>query len=152
MVGHSEYSLIPAIVVSACHALCYCLGLCSDVPALSSWSSSTLNAVNFSGSTPCMPSIWILARLKPHEGTSGVPFMKSTTGADATAFSMALRTASERHLAWNGVMNRVGAKGREAGVAARVAARKAYERVSVLPVGSGRRSSLPRELHVLRTL
>jgi len=31
----------------------------------------------------------MLAREKPHCGISGVPFMKSTTGADATALSMA---------------------------------------------------------------
>jgi hypothetical protein len=72
-----------------------------------------------------MPKICMLALEKPHCGVSGVPFMNKTTGADATALSIALRTSSERSLAWNGVIKRVGAKGRVAGVLARVAARKA---------------------------
>lgn len=67
-----------------------------NAPALSSWSSNTLKAVNFSGSTPCMPKICMLALEKPHCGVSGVPFMKRTTGAEATALSIAERTSSER--------------------------------------------------------
>lgn len=39
-------------------------------------------------------------RLNPHCGVSGVPFMKSTTGAEATALSIALRTSSESSLVW----------------------------------------------------
>ncbi len=65
-------------------------------PALRSGSSSTLKAANLAGSTPCRPSTWMLAREKPHWGVSGVPFMKRTTGADATARSMACRVSSER--------------------------------------------------------
>jgi hypothetical protein len=42
----------------------------------------------------------MLAREKPHWGVSGVPFMKRTTGAEATALSMAWRTASERSRRW----------------------------------------------------
>jgi hypothetical protein len=138
MVGHSEYSLIPAIHTSACNGLVPhrlqppAAHLVSHIPALRSWSSSTLNAVNFSGSTPCMPRICMLARENPHCGVSGVPFMNKTTGADATALSIAPRTSSESSRAWNGVMNRVGAKGRDAGVLARVAARKAYHSISIL--------------------
>lgn len=37
----------------------------------------------------------MLAREKPHWGVSGVPFMKSTTGAEPTALSMAWRVESE---------------------------------------------------------
>ena len=64
-------------------------------PCRNSGSSSTLNAANLAGSTPCRPSTWTLAREKPHCGASGVPFMKSTTGAAATALSIACRVASE---------------------------------------------------------
>lgn len=71
-----------------------------NVPCRKSWSSNTLYAANFSGSTPCRPSTWMLAREKPHWGVSGVPFMKRTTGADPTALSMAWRTASERRRRW----------------------------------------------------
>lgn len=66
----------------------------------------------------------MLALEKPHCGVSGVPFMKRTTGAEATALSIAVRTSSERSRAWKGVRNRVAAKGRA--VLARVAARKAF--------------------------
>ena len=52
--------------------------------------------------------------------------MNKTTGADATALSIAFRTSFDSSRAWKGVMNRVGLKGRDAGVLARVAARKAY--------------------------
>lgn len=38
----------------------------------------------------------MLARENPHCGVSGVPFMNSTTGAEATALSIAARVASER--------------------------------------------------------
>lgn len=64
-----------------------------DIPLLNSSSSRTLNAVNLEGSTPWRPKIWIVVRLKPHWGVSGVPFMNSTTGADATALSIAARTS-----------------------------------------------------------
>jgi hypothetical protein len=37
----------------------------------------------------------MLAREKPHWGVSGVPFMNSTTGDEATALSMACRVVSE---------------------------------------------------------
>lgn len=47
-----------------------------------------------------MPKIWMLAREKPHCGVSGVPFMKSTTGADATALSIAARVSEERQAFW----------------------------------------------------
>jgi hypothetical protein len=46
----------------------------------------------------------MLAREKPHCGVSGVPFMKRTTGADPTAFSIALRVSAERKRAAIGVM------------------------------------------------
>ncbi len=70
----------------------------SLVPDLKSSSSSTLNAVNFAGSTPCMPSICIDVLEKPHCGVSGVPFMKSTTGADPTALSIAVLTSCDKSL------------------------------------------------------
>jgi len=35
----------------------------------------------------------MVVRLKPHWGVSGVPFMNSTTGAEATALSIAARTS-----------------------------------------------------------
>src|SRR5271154_6669692 len=70
------------------------------IPDLSSLSSSTLNAVNFAGSTPCIPSIWIDVLEKPHWGVSGVPFMKRTTGAEATALSIAVRTSCDRRRVW----------------------------------------------------
>lgn len=73
----------------------------------------------------------MLALLKPQAGVSGVPFMNSTTGADATALSIAPRTSLESSRAWNGVMNRVGAKGRDAGVLVGVAARKACCCISI---------------------
>ena len=38
----------------------------------------------------------MLAREKPHCGRSGVPFMNSTTGAEATALSIAVRISVER--------------------------------------------------------
>lgn len=72
-------------------------------PDLNSSSSSTLKAVNFAGLTPCMPRIWMLAREKPHCGVSGVPFMKSTTGAEATALSMAVRVSVEMKDFWRAV-------------------------------------------------
>jgi len=46
----------------------------------------------------------MLARENPHCGVSGVPFMKSTTGADPTAFSMAVFVSLERKRAARGVM------------------------------------------------
>lgn len=54
----------------------------------------------------------MLAREKPHCGVSGVPFMKRTTGAEATALSMADRVSDEMRRAdgsWNaGRWNAVG--------------------------------------------
>lgn len=38
----------------------------------------------------------MLALEKPHCGVSGVPFMNSTTGAEATALSIACLVASDR--------------------------------------------------------
>ena len=61
----------------------------------------------------------MLALENPHCGVSGVPFMNRTTGAEATALSIAPRTSFDRSRAWNGVMKRVGAKGRVVGVLAR---------------------------------
>ena len=52
------------------------------------------------GSTPCKPKIWILAREKPHCGVSGVPFIKSTTGAVDTALSIADLVSSDSSRAW----------------------------------------------------
>jgi hypothetical protein len=72
----------------------------SHIPDLSSSSSSTLNAVNFCGLTPWRPRIWMAAREKPHCGVSGVPFMNSTTGAEATALSIAVRTSVDRKDFW----------------------------------------------------
>jgi hypothetical protein len=69
--------------------------LALHIPLLRSWSSSTLKAVNLAGSTPCRPSIWMLVLEKPHWGVSGVPFIKRTTGAEATALSIAERTSCE---------------------------------------------------------
>jgi hypothetical protein len=40
------------------------------------------------------------AREKPHCGVSGVPFMNSTTGAEATALSIAERTSVDRKDFW----------------------------------------------------
>ena len=76
------------------------LGGLECIPDLSSSSSSTLNAVNFAGSTPCIPNIWIDVLEKPHWGVSGVPFMKRTTGAEATALSIAVRTSCDRRRVW----------------------------------------------------
>jgi hypothetical protein len=74
-----------------------------SVPALRAASSNTLNAVNFAGSTPWSPRIWMLALENPHCGVSGVPFMNSTTGADSTALSIAARVSAERKRADMGV-------------------------------------------------
>ena len=68
------------------------------IPDLRSLSSNTLNAVNFLGSTPCIPRICIDVLEKPHWGVSGVPFMNRTTGAEATALSMAVRTSCDSSL------------------------------------------------------
>lgn len=70
------------------------------IPDLRSSSSNTLNAVNFCGLTPCRPRIWIAARENPHCGVSGVPFMNRTTGAEATALSIAERTSVDRKDFW----------------------------------------------------
>lgn len=42
----------------------------------------------------------MLAREKPHWGVSGVPFMKRTTGADATALSIAALVSEDKRRAW----------------------------------------------------
>jgi hypothetical protein len=44
----------------------------------------------------------MLALEKPHWGISGVPFMNKTTGAEATAFSMACRVSVESRRRANG--------------------------------------------------
>lgn len=71
-----------------------------SLPCRNSRSSSTLNATNFLGSTPCRPKIWILAREKPHCGVSGVPFINNTTGAVATALSIAALVSVDSRRAW----------------------------------------------------
>jgi len=68
-----------------------------NAPCLNSSSSRTLNAVNFCGSTPCIPKTCMLALEKPHWGSSGVPFMNNTTGEFATALSMAPLVSSDSH-------------------------------------------------------
>lgn len=65
------------------------------IPCLSSSFSRTLKAENFAGSTPCRPRICILALENPHCGSSGVPFMKRTTGLEATACCIADRVSLE---------------------------------------------------------
>ena len=67
----------------------------------------TVQAENFLGSTPCTPSISMLARENPHWGVSGVPFIKRTTGAEEMAREMAVRTSVLRwrwrtRRAWRG--------------------------------------------------
>ncbi len=42
----------------------------------------------------------MLARENPHCGISGVPFMNRTTGADATALSIAARVSEDSNLIW----------------------------------------------------
>jgi hypothetical protein len=42
----------------------------------------------------------MLAREKPHCGVSGVPFMNRTTGAEATALSIAVRVSLDKRRAW----------------------------------------------------
>jgi hypothetical protein len=72
----------------------------------------------------------MLAREKPHCGVSGVPFMKSTTGAEATALSIAALVSVER---------RREAMGENLGEANRVAAgRTAWRSAWVLLVGYSR--------------
>ena len=92
IVGHSEYSLIPAEGSPSApvqdRTASYHFFI-SYEPCRNSSSSSTLNAVNFFGSTPCIPKICMLALENPHCGISGVPFMNRTTGAEATALSIA---------------------------------------------------------------
>ena len=63
---------------------------------LSCWSSSTSNVVIFSFGTACKSRICTDALEKPHCGIWGVPFMKRTTGDDATAFCNWARPLSER--------------------------------------------------------
>ena len=60
---------------------------------LSSLSSSTSNVFIFSGGTPWMSSTCTAALENPHCGAFGVPFMKSTTGVDSTAFWIFARTS-----------------------------------------------------------
>lgn len=71
-----------------------------------------------------MPRICMLALENPHCGVSGVPFMNNTTGDEAMARSIALRTSSDRHRIWKGVRKRALGRGRKK--LARVAARKAW--------------------------
>jgi hypothetical protein len=42
----------------------------------------------------------MLAREKPHWGVSGVPFMNRTTGAEATALSIAALVSEDKRRAW----------------------------------------------------
>lgn len=42
----------------------------------------------------------MLARENPHWGVSGVPFMNRTTGADATALSIAALVSEDKRRAW----------------------------------------------------
>jgi hypothetical protein len=103
-----------------------------DVPWRSSSFSSTLKAANFCGSTPWRPRISMLAREKPHCGVSGVPFMNSTTGDEATALSMACRVASES--------NRIASGDRPRGchfvADGRMARRKAWEAFSITAISA----------------
>jgi hypothetical protein len=64
----------------------------------------------------------MLAREKPHWGVSGVPFMKSTTGAEPTALSIAALVSEDKRRAWRmegrvkaGVRTACSAEGREIG-------------------------------------
>lgn len=129
IVGHSEYSLMPANPIS--HNILTAIfqsihfGTGFYLPALKFSSSKTLKAVNFCGSTPWRPKICILALEKPHCGVSGVPFMKSTTGAVATALSIACLVSSVRNLLAMGDI--LGATNLEANGAGRAACRKAWE-------------------------
>jgi hypothetical protein len=70
----------------------------------------------------------MLAREKPHWGVSGVPFMNRTTGAEATALSIAALVSEDKRRAWRtegrvkaGARTAFSAEGREIG-------RKACER------------------------
>ncbi len=51
----------------------------------------------------------MLALENPHCGVSGVPFMNSTTGLEATALSMAARVSVDSSRRWNGE-RRIGGK------------------------------------------
>ncbi len=55
----------------------------------------------------------MLALENPHCGVSGVPFMNSTTGDEATALSIAERTSSDSSRVCNGVRKRARAKERD---------------------------------------
>lgn len=66
----------------------------------------------------------MLALENPHCGVSGVPFINKTTGDEAIARSIALRTSSERHRIWKRVRKRELGRGRTE--LAQVAARKAW--------------------------
>jgi hypothetical protein len=68
----------------------------------------------------------MLALENPHCGVSGVPFINKTTGAEATALSIAALTSLESSRAWKGVTKRDGAKARDAGIVVRAAARNAF--------------------------
>ena len=101
MVGQSEYSFNPETTYVSIFAYDY---YCERRrPCLNSSSSSTLNAENLFGSTPCSPSIWMLARENPHCGKSGVPFINKTTGVNATALSIAALVCVERRRHCEGV-------------------------------------------------
>lgn len=71
----------------------------------------------------------MLALENPHCGVSGVPFMNKTTGAEATALSIAARISSDRRRICVEVRKR-GAVAEARGRLARVAARKAYKTIS----------------------
>lgn len=69
----------------------------------------------------------MLALEKPHWGVSGVPFMKSTTGFDATAWSIADRVSADKNRSCEDVyMTGRGMERKEAIDRGRDACRKAY--------------------------
>lgn len=72
-----------------------------------------------------MPKIWMLALENPHCGVSGVPFMNSTTGDDATALSIACRVSLDRRRICVGVKKRGASFAEETGRVVRLAARNA---------------------------
>lgn len=67
-----------------------------QIPSGNPDSSKTLNATNFRGFTSSCASMRMIARENPHCGVSGVPFMKSTIGAAATALGISSRLSCER--------------------------------------------------------
>lgn len=91
----------------------------------------------------------MLALENPHCGVSGVPFMNRTTGAEATALSIAERISLESSRICVDVRKR----GAEAGMgrAARVAARKACAMLNTLHSRNWMRAGLPKEMPFSRT-